>query len=103
MSVRQPVPSRIDPRRTLGAAPLVGVNALHQRPVRRPDAFWGRPALKPQDLIGLLLRHRPWLRRAARPRVTVALSVFTPAGMPAVEISFKATRRGGVANGEAGA
>ena len=86
MSVRQPVPGRVDARRLLGRPPLVGVEPLHQRSVREADVLQGRPALKPQDLIGLLLRHRPWVRRAARPRVGISLSVFTPAGVPAVEI-----------------
>ena len=86
MSVRQPVPGRVDARRTFDGSTLVGVRSFHQSPVGRPDHLQGRPALKPQDLIGLLLRHRPWVKRAARPRVAIALSVYTPAGMPAVEI-----------------
>ena len=86
MSVRQPVPGRVDARRLLGSSPLVGVEPLHQPSVRRADTLQGRPALKPQDLISLLLRHRPWVRRAARPRVGIRISVYTPAGRPAVEI-----------------
>lgn len=86
MSVVKPVTGRVDAGRLLGRASLVGVQPLHQRPVSRADLLQGRPALKPQDLIGLLLRHRPWIRRAARPRVGISLSVYTPAGMPAVEI-----------------
>ncbi len=86
MSVQKPVPRRVDARRPFDAAALIGMGALHQRPMGRADLLQGRPALKPQDLIGLLLRHRPWLRRAARPRVRIAISVYTPAGMPAVEI-----------------
>jgi hypothetical protein len=86
MSVQKPVSGRVNPRRPLGASALVGVGELHQRPVGRPDLLSGRPALKPQDLVRLLLRHRPWIRRASRPRVTIALSVYTPAGRPAVEI-----------------
>ncbi len=86
MSVVKPVTGRVDAGRLLGRAPLVGMQALHQRAVSRADLFQGRPALKPQDLIGLLLRHRPWVRRASRPRVGISLSVYTPAGMPAVEI-----------------
>jgi hypothetical protein len=51
-----------------------------------PHLLGARPRLKPQHLIGLLLRHRGRWRAAARPRIIVALSVFTPAGKPAVEI-----------------
>ncbi len=64
----------------------IRVNALHQSPVGFTDRLLARPRLKPQDLVGLLLRHRARARRAALPRVTVTLSVFTPAGRPAVEI-----------------
>lgn len=88
MSVQQSIPGRVDPRRPLGTSPLVGVGALHERPVGRPDLLSGRPALKPQDLVRLLLRHRPWLKRTARPRVSISLSVYTPTGRPAVEISL---------------
>jgi hypothetical protein len=86
MSAQKPVPGRVDARRPFGAAALVGVGALHERPVGRPDLLSGRPALKPQDLVRLLLRHRPWVRRTARPRISIALSVYTPSGRPAVEI-----------------
>jgi hypothetical protein len=44
------------------------------------------PPLKLQYLVGLLLRRQARWRAAARPRIVVALSVFTPAGKPAVEI-----------------
>jgi hypothetical protein len=88
MSVRQSVAGRIEAGRPLRASTLVGMGALHEAPVRRPDLVGGRPALKPQDLVRLLLRHRPWLRRTERPRVAISLSVYTPAGTPAVEISL---------------
>jgi hypothetical protein len=38
-----------------------------------------------KDLVGLLLGHFPGSRRAA-PRCRIALRVFTPSGMPAVEL-----------------
>jgi hypothetical protein len=47
------------------------------------------PALAPPlklQFVGLLLRGQARWRAAARPRIVVALSVFTPAGKPAVEI-----------------
>lgn len=67
-------------------APGIRVDALHQGPVGFADRLLARPRLKPQDIVGLLLRHRARARRAALPRVTITLSVFTPAGRPAVEI-----------------
>jgi hypothetical protein len=66
----------------------IRMNALHQGPVGFPDRVLARPRLKPQDLVGLLLRHRARARRAALPRVEISLSVFTPSGRPAVEISL---------------
>jgi hypothetical protein len=68
-----------------GRAAMIG-GQQHQRPMRPPHLLGARARLKSQDLVGLLLRHRPRLRAAARPRIVVALSVFTPAGKPAVEI-----------------
>ena len=69
-----------------GRAAMIGGQLQHQRPMRAPHLLGARARLKPQDLVGLLLRHRAKLRAAARPRIVVALSVFTPAGKPAVEI-----------------
>ena len=66
--------------------PGIRMNPLHQGSVGLTDRLLARPLLKPQDLVGLLLRHRARARRAALPRVTVTISVFTPAGRPAVEI-----------------
>ena len=56
--------------------------------MRLADLVGARPRLKAQDLVGFLFRHRAGVRPRARPRVRVALSVFTPAGKPAVEISL---------------
>ena len=67
-------------------SPRIRVDALHQGSMGLADRLLARPRLKPQDLVGLLLRHRARARRAALPRVAVTLSVFTPAGRPAVEI-----------------
>lgn len=74
-----------EPRR----APLVGVQFLHERSVRVPNGPLIRPRLKAKDLVGLLFGHRARSRRAAQPRTRIALSVFTPAGVPAVKISFE--------------
>src|SRR5258706_8757958 len=67
--------------------PLVGMQFLHERPVRSPDLRGGRARLNAKDLIGLLVRHFSGARRAALPRCRVTLRVFTPAGLPAVKIS----------------
>ena len=47
-----------------------------------------RGRLKPQDLVAFLLRHRAELRIGPPPPVRIRISVFTPAGRPAVEIGF---------------
>ena len=65
---------------------LVGMQFLDQRPMRLSDLVEARSRLKPQDLVGFIFRHYARLRMAARPRVTVSLSVFTPAGKPAIKI-----------------
>ncbi len=66
--------------------PLVGMQFLHQGAVRASHRLRIRSRLKPQDLVGLLFGHRSRPRIAGGPRVAIALSVFTPAGRPAVEI-----------------
>ena len=76
----------VDASGKAAGAPGIRVDALHQGPVGFADRVLARPRLKPQDIVGLLLRHRARARRAALPRVVITLSVFTPAGRPAVEI-----------------
>jgi len=44
-----------------------------------------------KDLVGHLLCHLPGSRRAA-PRCRIALRVFTPSGMPAVEYAANRSR-----------
>lgn len=78
----------IDASGKAGASSGVRMDALHQAPMGLADRLLARPRLKPQDLVGLLLRHRARSRRATLPRVSVTISVFTPAGRPAVEISL---------------
>ena len=69
-------------------SPLVGVEFFHQRPVRALDVSAARTRLHAKDLISLLWRHFPGSRRRGTlPRCRVAISVFTPMGFPAVEIS----------------
>ena len=68
---------------------LVGVHALHQPTVGRPDFRLTGTGRKAKDLIGLLICHGARIRRAARPRCRIALDVVTPSGHSAVEISFE--------------
>jgi hypothetical protein len=79
----------VEAGRKISRAPLVRVDALHERAMRLPD--FRRPGARPkaQDLIGFLFRQRARARRAARPRCRIALQVFTPAGLPAVQIGFE--------------
>ena len=67
---------------------LIRMELLHQRTMRFSDLVEARTRLKPQDLVGFLFRHYARLRMSARPRVTISLSVFTPAGKPAIKISL---------------
>lgn len=86
MSVQKDVLGLIDAARKVGRTPLIGVKLLHELAVGPPNLLGIRSRAKPQDLVGLLLRHRTALNIGPRPRVSIALSVFTPAGKPAVKI-----------------
>ena len=88
-SAEQPVLSFVDFRREERRAALIGVEPLHQVPMRGPDFRLTGAGRKAKDLIGLLVSHGARIRRAARPRCAIRLDVFTPAGKPAVEISFE--------------
>ena len=81
----------VDPRREFSRPPLVGMDFLHQRPMRTADLLKARPRLQAKDLIRLLLGHyaRPgWSAPSSEPRVRVSLAVRTPSGRPAATISF---------------
>ena len=67
---------------------LVGMNALEQTPMSRADIVRGGTGRKAKDLIGLLVSHGARIRRSARPRVAILLSVVSPTGESAVEISL---------------
>ena len=86
MATQQNLFGLIHPSREIRRPSLVGMKFLHQRPVRSAHVVGARPLLKTQDLIGLFFRHRARLPMASRPRVGVAISVFTPSGKAAVEI-----------------
>ena len=89
MFAEKPVFGLVDFRREERRPSLVGVNPLHQPAMSRPDFRLSGAGRKAKDLIGLLISHGARIRRAARPRCRIALDVVTPAGDPAVEISFE--------------
>ena len=92
MATEKKVPGLVNPGREVRRPPLVGMEFLHERPVRLTDVIGTRPRLHPKDLVSFLLGHRVGARRPsafARPRCRVLIEVFTPSGVPAVEISFK--------------
>src|SRR5690606_4497318 len=86
MSAQQDVLGLIDAGGQIGRAPLVGMQFLHERTVRATNVGLSGPRLKAEHLTSLLFRHRARSRLVAAPRVSVAVSVFTPGGKPAVEI-----------------
>ena len=79
----------VDAGREIRRAPLVGVQFLHESPVRTPYLERARAWFKTEDLQRLFLGHRADARRLTAPRTRVFIDVFTPAGLPAVEISFE--------------
>ena len=89
MSAEKPVLSLVELPSQERRAPLVRVYPHHEPTVGRPDFRLTGAGRKAKDLIGLLISHGARIRRAARPRCTIALDVFTPAGEAAVEISFE--------------
>ncbi len=87
MAAQKNVLGFVDAGRKIRRSPLVGMQFLHERAVGAPDVIGARPRLNAKDLIGLLFRHFAAApRRAARARCRITLRVFTPAGLPAVEI-----------------
>lgn len=89
MAAKQKVPGLVDAGREIRRAPLVGVQFLHESPVSAADRFRAGARFKTQDLVRLFLGHRADARRLTRPRTRVFLDVYTPSGVPAVEISFE--------------
>ena len=86
MAAEKNVLGLIDASREVRRAPLVGMEFLHERPVRMPNFRGTRPRLQAKDLIGLLLSHFAAPARAPVPRCRIALRVLTPSGRPAVKI-----------------
>ena len=67
----------------------VGMDLLHQPAVRFADFRLAGKRLKPQDFVGFLRVHAARTRRRTMPVRIVALDVFSPSGMRAVEITFQ--------------
>ena len=88
MASKQHVLGLVDAGRKIRRPPLVGMQFLHEGPVRAGDFLGARSGLNAKELIGLLLRHFPDTRRSRPvPRSRIALRVLTPGGLPAVKIS----------------
>ena len=86
MAAQKDILGFIDAGREIRRPPLVGVEFLHERAMRAPDLRGARTRLHAKDLISLLFSHFAGPARAPVPRCRVTLSVFTPAGLPAVQI-----------------
>ena len=101
MSPQQNVFGLIDSRREVGRAAVIGMKLLHEGPMGPRDLLTGRALRKTKDLMSLIFRHGTWspaasMRRTGAPVVSSVLCCLTPAGKPAVEISFKQPRAFGV-------
>lgn len=93
MSVQKEVLRLVDAARKIGRPAPVGMEPLNQSAVGITDRGRIRAKLKPQDLVSFLLRHRAALRIGPPPRIHIAMSVFTPTGIPAVELGFDTSCR----------
>ena len=88
MASKKHILGLIDPGRKIRRPPLVGMQFLHESPVRTGDLLRGRPGLNAKDLISLLFSHFAAPRRPRpAPRCRIILRVLTPAGQPAIKIS----------------
>ena len=89
MAVEQDILRFVYPGSEIVRPALVGMEFLHKGSVSLADLIRPRPRLKPQDLVGLLFRHRAAARRVSAPPARMSLHVLTLAGRPAVKISFE--------------
>ena len=88
MSARKNVLGFIDASRKVRRAPLVGMQFLHESPVRTTDVVDASARRQAQDLISLLFRHFAGAP-SPRPRRRTRLRVVAPSGLPAVKISHQ--------------
>ena len=89
MTIQQNVLGLVDARGKKGRTADVGVHALHQAAMRLADVRRTGSRLKTKDLVGLLLSHGARAWRASLPPANVRIHAVTPAGKPAVKISFQ--------------
>ena len=87
MAAQKNVLGFIDAGSEIRRPPWSGWSFFIRVAVGASDVLGARPRLHAKDLIGLLFRHFAAAPRgAARPRCRITLRVFTPSGLPAVEI-----------------
>ena len=89
MSTKQNFLGLVDASGEIRRPALVGVQLQHQRTMRATYLERARAWFDPEDLTRLFLGHRAFARRLSSPRTRVFLDVFTPSGVPAVDISFE--------------
>lgn len=86
MSTQQDIFGLIDPGSEIVRSPLVGMQPFHQGSVRLSDLGLRRAWFKAKHFKGLFFGHAAVPRAMDRPRVRIALSVFSPDGKPAAQI-----------------
>ena len=86
MASKQNFLGLIDPGRKVRRAPLVGMQFLHEQPVRPANVVRRSAMRNAKDLLSLLFGHFASARRMTLPRCRTTVTVFTPTGIPAVEI-----------------
>ena len=89
MSTEQNFLGLVDSSGEIRRPALVGMELQHERSMRAPYLRRARAWFDSEDLTRLFLGHRAFARRLASPRTRIFLDVFTPGGIPAVEISFE--------------
>ncbi len=89
MSTQQSFLGLVDASGQIRRPAVVGVELQHERAVRASYLGRARAWFDSEDLTRLFLGHRAMARRLGAPRTRVFIDVFTPAGLPAVEISFE--------------
>ncbi len=92
MATQEDVLGLIYPSRQVRRPPMIRMEFLHQRVMRADDRLARRTFLKSKNFISLIFGHRSSTLTSApvsTAKVSISLFCRTPAGKPAVEISFK--------------
>ena len=79
----------VDLRGESGRPSSIGMDLLHQAPVRFSDFRIAGTRLNAKDLVGFVRVYAERARRRASPARVTVLDVVTPAGLRAVEITFQ--------------